>query len=139
MDKLDRQPAFHIQESMPSELPEKIRLNFHRRYYRRKHYHLAILSFMMILGIWLVMPVVISLYERFAFTGAGFSLLDNLSSAILDMGNLLFMVWDGAVNFQSLLLDSLSISVLIGMICMGAAAIWGIAYFIPPRPVLSGD
>jgi hypothetical protein len=139
MDKLDRQPAYHIQESMPSELPERIRLNFHRQYYRRKHYHLAILSLMMVVGLWLVTPLVISLYERFAYTGAGFSLLDNLSSAILDLGNLFLMVWDGAVNFQGLLLGSLSISVLIGMICMGAAAIWGIAYFIPPRPVLSGD
>ena len=139
MDKSNRQPAYLTEESIPPELPERIRLNFHCRYYRRKHYHLAICSIMIILGLWLVTPVVITLFEQFAFHAVGFSILDDLSAAILDLGNLLLMVWDGAVNFQSILLGTLSISVLIGMICMGAGAIWGIAYFIPPRAVLSGD
>lgn len=139
MDKLNRQPAYKIEKSMPPELPDRIRLNFHRRYYRRKHYHLAICTIMIMIGLWLVTPVVTTLFEGFSIPAAGFSVVYNLSSAILEMESLLLMIWNGAVNFQNLLLGSLSISVLIGMICVGAGALWGIAYFIPTRAVLSGD
>jgi hypothetical protein len=139
MDKLNRPDSHFIEESMPADLPERIRFNFHQRYYRRKHYHLAICSLMMIFGLWLVSPVFMALFDRLVFPSAGFSIVDNLSAAVLGIANLIVMVWDGAVNFQSILLGTLSISVLIGMICMGAGSIWGIAYFIPSKAVLSGD
>ena len=135
MDKLDWQSN----DSMPPEFPERIRLNFHRRYYKRKHYHLAIYTIMMVFGLWLVLPVFINLFERLASPAVGYSLINNLSSALLDMTNLFSLVWDEAVNFQSILMGTISISVLIGMICLGAGAIGGIVYFIPPNTAQYGD
>ena len=139
MDKLKRSAAQLAEESMPADFPERIRLNFHKRYYRRKHYHLAICSIMLFFGLWLVSPVFIPLFGRLAYPSAGFSVMDTLSDAVLDIANLLLLVWNGAVNFQSILLGTLSISVLIGMICMGTGAIWGIAYFIPSKTAQVGD
>ena len=139
MDKLNRPAAQGVQAGMPPDFPERIRLNFHHRYYRRKRYHLAICSSLLVFGLWLVSPVFITVFDRLAASSAGFSVFDSLTAAVLDMANLLLMVWNGAISFQNILLGSLSISVLMGMICMGSGAIWGIAYFIPPKAVQVGD
>jgi hypothetical protein len=139
MGKLERRAGQSPDDSMLIELPERIRFNFHQRYSRRKRYHLAICSVMMVFGLWLVSPVFIILFNHLAFPSIGFSVVDNLSNAIMDITNLLMMVWNGVVNFQGILLGALSISVLIGMICLGAGAIWGIAYFIPLKTAQYGD
>ena len=135
MDKLDWQSN----DSMPPELPERIRLNFHQRYYKRKHYHLAIYTMMMVFGSWLVLPVFINLFERLALPSVGFLVNDSLSTALLGMTNLLLMLWNGAVDLQNILVGTLSISVLIGMVCLGAGAIGGIVYFIPSKTAQYGD
>ncbi|MDR3575430.1 MAG: hypothetical protein P4L50_16335 [Anaerolineaceae bacterium] len=139
MDKLNNTAPQFPQKSIPPDLAEKLRLNFHRRYYRRKHYHLAVCSVLVAFGLWLVSPFFLALFERLTVPSAGFSLMDNLSAAVLDLANLILMVWNGAVSIQSILLGTLSLSVLVGMICMGAGAIWGIAYFIPAKSAQAGD
>jgi len=135
MDKRPHSAPQLSERSMPPDFPERIRLNFHRRYYRRKHYHLAICLFMIFLGIWLVSPALLALFDRLALPLDGFSLLDALSSAVLDVVNLSLLVLNGAESVQSVLLGTLSISVLIGMVCMGAGSIWGITFFLPQKSV----
>lgn len=127
MDDFDRLLKHCPTQDLPVGLARRACANFHRRRLRQQRFRLGVCLALVMLGIGLGGPELLSLGAQLQNSGFGVGMSDTLFSGLFDANTALLTYTHSSSSLQAALNNTLGLSAWIGVLALAAGAWVGLS------------